>query len=334
MKPENTTDDSCFVSEATRAFERATGITSVPSKKVAVGDRDFLKFTVGRNSPLYIYALHETKKSLSSENPFSGAVGIETKKAKDFASSLEAIALHSLLTRWTKEISEDSSARGYAVPYIPFHRHEDIQLAQPASHIVRGRRGVGKSTLIRRAVELVADTKAMAVVLDMQAYATLSGDELTREVLYDVCRGLALSGDALRCEREATAQLRTLADKISKKALSLASAPVTIKRAIGQITRAQNNHAFVFLDDYHLIDSSQQPHLLHTLNGSLKGANGWLKVAGLSTLLNHYDPRSRHGLQVPGNAQYISLDLTLANPEAAESHLKAILLSFSCRGWL
>jgi hypothetical protein len=51
-------------------------------------------------------------------------------------------------------------------------------------------------------------------------------------------------------------------------------------------------------------------------------------VAGLSSLLNYYSPETREGLQVPGDAQFISLDLTLENPEAAETHLRAILTSF------
>jgi hypothetical protein len=60
----------------------------------------------------------------------------------------------------------------------------------------------------------------------------------------------------------------------------------------------------------------------------LKGGGGWLKVAGISSLMNVYSPRTRQGLQVPGDAQFIPLDLTLENPEAAERHLEAILASF------
>ena len=67
---------------------------------------------------------------------------------------------------------------------------------------------------------------------------------------------------------------------------------------------------------------------MHFLHGALKGANGWLKVAGLSSLLNVYSPTTKQGLQVPGDAQYISLDLTLENPEAAEAHLRTILEGF------
>jgi len=51
-------------------------------------------------------------------------------------------------------------------------------------------------------------------------------------------------------------------------------------------------------------------------------------VAGLRSLLKVYDPATRKGLQTPGDAQIISLDLTLVDPEAAENHLRSILLKF------
>jgi len=48
----------------------------------------------------------------------------------------------------------------------------------------------------------------------------------------------------------------------------------------------------------------------------------------LRSLLKVYDPATKKGLQTPGDAQIISLDLTLVDPEAAEKHLRSILLSF------
>ena len=84
----------------------------------------------------------------------------------------------------------------------------------------------------------------------------------------------------------------------------------------------------MFLDDYHVLDEESQPQLLHVFHGVLKGARGWLKVAGLRTRLNAYDPATRKGLQVPGDAQEISLDFTLVDPATAENHLRTILQGF------
>ena len=41
-----------------------------------------------------------------------------------------------------------------------------------------------------------------------------------------------------------------------------------------------------------------------------------------------YDPSTKKGLQSPGDAQVISLDLTLVDPEAAQEHLRLILQNF------
>lgn len=103
---------------------------------------------------------------------------------------------------------------------------------------------------------------------------------------------------------------------------------VRLNRALAKLTKARKNNAFVFLDDFHYLDFDEQPKVLHRVYAALKGANGWLKVAGLRSLLNYYSARDRIGLQVPGDAQLISLDLTLENPERAETHLKAILENF------
>lgn len=94
------------------------------------------------------------------------------------------------------------------------------------------------------------------------------------------------------------------------------------------LTSATNGSAYVFLDDFHLVEHTIQPEILHSLLAALKGANSWLKIIGISSLLNVYDPRTRKGLQTPGDAQFISLDLTLENPEAAENHLRSILQGF------
>ena len=324
-------DEDMAVKEAITAFEREIGVTGVPSTRIQVGNREFLKFSVGREAPLYTYALHESQRNLSEDNPFRGSMGLVPLRADTFPASIEASALLTLLTRSTREVSQDSSSRGYSVPYVPFQKSEDHHLAQPASHIVRGRRGVGKSTLIRRATELLSDTEAIIAVLDMQTYSLLSGENLIREVMYDACISLALSGNKaisrLKLKHEDD-KLNSTAQDIISGTVSVSNAPTVIKRALLSLTKATHSNAYLFLDDLHLIDHDSQPILLHAIHAALKGANGWIKVAGLSSLLNVYSPSTRQGLQVPGDAQFISLDLTLENPEAAEIHLRAILEGF------
>jgi GTPase SAR1 family protein len=70
-----------------------------------------------------------------------------------------------------------------------------------------GRRGVGKSTLIRRAVGILRDTAAILAVVDVQAYSTLTGAELQRQILQDVVS--ALVEDAKRVSTEFKLNIET-----------------------------------------------------------------------------------------------------------------------------
>ncbi len=319
------------IAEARGVFERELGATGISAEPVDVGTDAFLKFVVGREAPFYIHALRETQRMLAESNPYRGRLGLIARPRTRFPDSLEATTLLTLLTRSTRAVAQDLAQKGFSVPYVPFQNREDHHLAQPATQVVVGRRGVGKSTLIRRAVESLRLSPAIVVTLDMQAYAALSGDALAKEVLHDVCVGLAddaqrsaeLLGKSIDSEK-----LRISATDILESSTLPAGAVPQLRRNIQDLTRRTQSNAFVFLDDFHLLALDEQPKLLHLIHGALKGANGWLKVAGLRSLLNWYSPRTREGLQVPGDAQQISLDLTLENPEAAEKHLRAILEEF------
>ena len=327
MIPAQDSDEELALRAAVGAFELQVGITNLPYKDVPVGNRRFIKFLVGRPSPLYTYALHAAQASLPAENPFRGAMTIDAQKSGAFPHSLEATALLTLITRSTREVSEDEAKQSYSIPYIPFQNREDHKLAQPASHIVKGRRGVGKSTLIRAAKKLMESGSNIITVIDMQTYSGLLGSDLQKEVLFDVTSGLASSAEKAGLRDEAS-KLRKVGDDIFSGALSLPRAPPAIKRILNDLTRSTGGNVFLFLDDFHTIDWEAQPDLLHVLHACVKGANGWLKAAGVTSLLNPYSARTGHGLQVPGDAQEIPLDLTLENPEAADQHLRSILSSF------
>ena len=326
-------DDNAGKSEALRIFEREVGTTGIKTRRSTAGNRSFLKFVVGREAPLYQHALRETQKALSQDNPFRGALGLSVEKSEKFPESIEAGCLQTLLTRSTRAVSESLfGEEKFSVPYVPFQNREDHQLAQPASHVVVGRRGVGKSTLIRRASELIRSSgDSLVAIIDMQSYSLLSGKPLVRELLHDVLNGLLTDLERLRAVTKIKvegSQLAAIAANLIDEKIEPEIAPPRIKRALAEITKQIGGQAYVFLDDFHLLNFDEQPRLLHVVHASLKGANGWVKVAGLRSLLNYYSASAQVGLQVPGDAQLITLDLTLENPERAESHLRAILEGF------
>jgi len=324
MSAYETQTDVDWARETAEAFARVIGTTHVPYTTEDVGDRTFLKFEVGRNLRLYDHALRTTQKSLAEENPFRGLLGLTYRDERRFAQSLEA-ELQTIMAREARPIGPLS------VSDLPFQNREDQKVIQPANQLIVGRRGVGKSTLIAKAARLLESANKVCVFLNMEQYSELSGDSLYREVLRDFSRNLADKGALSHCVPSGTFPvdlLRSFSEDVAAPRTELARAIPDLNRLIERSCAATGSEVFLFLDDYDALDEASQPELLDLLHGAMKGAGGWLKVAGFRTRLKPYDPGTRKGLQRPDDAQEISLDFTLVDPETAEKHLRAILEGF------
>ena len=245
--------------EALAAFIREIGVAEVPANVVSVGNKDFLKFAIGRDCPLYEHALFAARQNLSDWNVYKGTLGVTASSSKAFPESIEARALQTLLSRSTREVAQGATLSGYRVPYVPFQQREDHTLAQPAAHIVRGRRGVGKSTLIRRAIDLLKETNSIVAVVDMQVYSTLSKDDILRELFYDVCLAIASASERFS-DRDGleniSADLNRIAQELSTGQIKVSLAPVAVKRAVAALTKKAMGNVYLFLDDFHLIEQN------------------------------------------------------------------------------
>jgi hypothetical protein len=314
--------------EASALFAQSLGLPEISSVVELVGTEEFLKFRVGRRAPVYDHALRETLAGLPEANPYRGLLGLHIDPTERFPDSTEANVLRGLLIRSTRPIAGQPPPHVFPGQYVPFQNNEETQAIQPATHLIVGRRGVGKTTLILKAKELLERSRSLSVVLDMQPYST-SNDSVLIDVLTDLAKGIAeVAARKYPNAANATKELNKFADDLFKGSLKPDRSSAALRRAVSAVTTAVNAELFVFLDDYHLVHADQQARVVEAIHGGLKGARGWLKVAGLRSLLKVYDPATKKGLQSPGDAQVISLDLTLVDPEAAEEHLRRILLNF------
>lgn len=315
------------VQQAAGFFANALGLPHIETVIESAGNQDFLKFKVGRRAPVYLHALRETMNWLPEENPFHGLLGLRIEEQDRFPESVEADVLRGLLTRSTRTVS-GQSRHMFPGQYVPFQNNEETQAIQPATHLIVGRRGVGKSTLILKAKELLDRSSNLAVILDMQPYGHRQDGEVLVDILADLASQIAREATKRFPGGQGEEQLLQFASDLLSGSVRPERASSALRRAVGNLTAARDVDLFVFLDDYHLIDKEKQPVILEAIHGGLKGARGWLKVAGLRSLLWAYDPASKKGLKSPGDAQEIKLDLTLADPAAAERHLENILLNF------
>jgi hypothetical protein len=314
--------------EASGLFAQSLGLPEIASIVDLIGTEEFLKFRVGRRAPVYDHALRETLDGLQDTNPYRGLLGLQIDPPERFPDSTEANVLRGLLVRSTRPIAGHSAPHAFPGQYVPFQNNEETQAIQPATHLIVGRRGVGKTTLMLKAKDLLERSRNLAVVLDMQPY-TSSEDSVLVDVLTDLAKEIArVTFRKYPKAASAIKKLDRFAHDLFKGAIEPDRASAALRRAISGITAEIDTELFVFLDDYHLVHADQQPRVAEAIHGGLKGARGWLKVAGLRSLLKVYNPATKIGLQSPGDAQTISLDLTLVDPEAAEEHLRRILLSF------
>lgn len=312
---------------AVRLFAQQLGVSHVESSIKLVGTKPFLHLTVGRQAPVYDKALRALYKSLPQDSEFRGRTVLEYVKPDSFPKSFESDVLLGLLGRSTKTIARQD-APGISVPFVPFQNREDQLVIQPATHLIWGRRGVGKSTLIMRAVELLREAGSPCAVMDMQRYEQRKDEALIADVLADVAEALARAAQEHNAPTETVAEFRQFAADILAGSITPERASVSLHRVVSRLTSGIGKDSFLFLDDFHYIDETLQPVVLRTVYGALKGAGAWLKVAGVKSLLTHYDSKRRIGLQIPGDAQAIPLDLTLVDPVTAANHLRAILETF------
>jgi hypothetical protein len=312
---------------AVRVFAQQLGVSQVESGITRVGTKPFLHLKVGRAAPVYEKALRETYKRLPHESLFRGRTVLDYVKPDSFPKSFESDVLLGLLGRSTKTIARQD-APGINVPFVPFQNREDELIIQPATHLIWGRRGVGKSTLIMRAVELLRETGSPCAVMDMQRYEQRTDEKLVTDILADVAEAFARAAEEVDAPVERVADFRRFSEGILEGTVSTGRATVALHRIVTRFTSAIGKEVFLFFDDFHYIDEALQPVVLGDVYGSLKGAGAWLKVAGVKSLLNHYDPQRKRGLQIPGDAQSIPLDLTLVDPVTAANHLRAILETF------
>ena len=130
-----------------------------------------------------------------------------------------------------------------------------------ANHIVFGRRGAGKSSLLLYAMRLREKENQPTVWVDMQVYEKRSDNRIVLDVFSDALRQLqsAESGPskyshAIRLLERGKETPELNDDKIRQMLPEL--------RQTFSSLRERSQDLFIFLDDFHVVDRDIQPKLL------------------------------------------------------------------------
>lgn len=313
-------------------FCKLTGLSQVEIEEEQIGPETFLRFRVGQNAPLYKQALAIISREMSPESDFHGRLTLNVVREKYSLKSRETDLLRSLIAR-SLTVTSDQASKELTIEFVPFRGGEEQTITQATNHVILGRRGVGKSSLILLGVRTLRSYGEVPVWIDLEPYRGRRDPACVVEILREVFklaveRYSGLSGSSVG--HELTRLVKTLSQPgiVSLSQDKVEGLLPDIRGIVRHITQATGKQLYVFLDDAHKVSSELQPFLFDAMHSVLKGAGGWLNVASVKHLTRLRDPGRDVGLQVPHDAQLIDLDLTLTDPKAARDHLVAILDRF------
>lgn len=197
--------------------------------------------------------------------------------------------------------------------------------------IIFGRRGVGKTALLLEA-KAAAERQGHATVwLNAHVLRKLSPSAIADAVVARILAAVLAQGGNSTSPHFAT--LRELsADLEAARAQGsdfVASRLSDVNHALRMILREDLIRLYVYVDDFYLLDATDQPAVLDDLAGVLRDCNGWLKIASIERLTRTYAQSTKTGLEVPHDAIKIDLDVTLENPAATQKFLEAVLVSYT-----
>jgi Cdc6-like AAA superfamily ATPase len=211
---------------------------------------------------------------------------------------------------------------------------ERLKLAiSPRHHLVFGRRGVGKTSLLLEAKRTLEQDGNHVLWINMHSLRGLR----VKDVFYTVASRLCdLALGALRDPSAATARLLTstqLAIEQQRELTSYAEKKPAIlvpklQQAVARFCMETGQSLFIFLDDVHYLPSPNVPQLLDWLHGITRDNAAWLKVAGIQHQTRWFIPNPPTGLQTGHDAAIINLDITLEHPEKAKRFLQNVLKTY------
>jgi hypothetical protein len=205
----------------------------------------------------------------------------------------------------------------------------------PRHHLVFGRRGVGKTALLVEAKSLLERQGSLTFWINLQTLRRFDASTAFLEIANRLC-DLPLLAHQTRA-RAALSSRR--AEDIKSQITRLrdgSASPVGVQRvitelhyALGVLSRETDSDLFIFVDDMHYMQRAELPSLLDMLHALTRDNRMWLKAAGIRHQCRWFSDDPPTGLQSGHDAQIISLDVTLEEPEKARHFLWSIFRTYS-----
>lgn len=271
--------------------------------------------------------LQQTLDTLPESNPYKTKTTIK-KRVSSPINRLELPETQLLRTVLSDSltVTEHSFADDFFARYIRSVSGDEEQIISQSNHIVYGRRGAGKSSLLAYLMHNLRRSSSPYAWITIQTYSGRSDLATIAEIFIDITNQLKFYTDNKNEFESLLENLESAIDKEDRECLD------QLNRLVPRLRRAFNKISlqtsiFIFLDDIHVVSELIQPILLDKLYSVCRGNQVFLKISGIEQFVKLRDPDSRQGLETPGDIQAIRLDYNLTMPDKSKRHIQEILNS-------
>lgn len=320
------TDQQKYLDEVISQFKKLTRLTHVDYALKERSEGDYLIIYLGNPTDRFFELLQRSLNKLPEENPYKQRTTIK-RRASSPNNRLQLPETQFLRTTLSESLTatQHSFADDFFTRYIRSVSGDEEQIVSQSNHIVYGRRGAGKSSLLAYLMHTLRRSASPYAWVNMQTYSGRSDIGTVAEVLIDITNQLQGYASNQPDFETFLPNLETVLDKDEGEGIEYLNRLIPrIRRAFGKIS-SQYGGIFIFLDDMHVVAETLQPLLLDKLYSICRGNQIFLKISGIEQFVKLRDPSSRQGLETPGDIQVIRLDYNLTMPDKSKRHIREIL---------
>ena len=305
-----------------RTFKRRSGFEGIEYEVKQRADTQALVLHMANPTERFFRVLQEAKSEIGHDD--APTVTIKKRKPRNRLQSAEAKYFLQTLSESLNISRFSFKKEDFFARYTKSVSNAEARITAAANHIVFGRRGAGKSSLLLYAMRSRDAESQHSAWIDMQLYESRSDNRVVLDILLDALRQLEASLSRSSAYTRMVSSIERLKNQTDLTDDQIRKFLPEVRALFATaVTEAMN--LFIFLDDFHVVDLSNQPKLLGFLYSVGRGNNVFLKLSAIETLTRSWDAKAHTGLQVPHDAQTIELDYNLTMPDKAATHLEGIL---------
>ena len=305
------------------AFEQQSGLFGTEAEVRGRPDGDLLVIKVANPTERLFRVLEAAREQIALRSGEELRATLQRAAKPNPLQSAEGRLLLRTLSE-SLNINRNSFKEDFFARYTKSVSAAEEQITAAANHVVFGRRGAGKSSLLLYGLHSRSSRGLASAWVDMQVYSQRSDVGVAIDLYLEIVSQIAPQLGTQALADAVLSELRHL------KSTSVVDEPL-IRRALPDVRRAlgtfsaQGRDLVIFLDDYHVLARQLQPRVLALLYAVTRGNGIFLKLSAIETLTQTWDAATNSGLQIPHDVQEIKLDYNLTIPEKATEHISSIL---------